>query len=215
MYICCLEVLLNFCTITIVKAKPEKEFLDTDNEPVKNQPMYKRLKTNDSGSSTSSQSFPINTYLSNNNSDKFKFPWSLRVLDLNGYDLFRVIELFVKSTSLTNAMDPTHDSLPMTTRDMVRHLSKIEETILETHGWSTDSTVWSEISQLEITPEYLKSSEATNNTFMESNLQYKIPFPLFEDVNNLPSQVTGIKSKRIRRFLFSKCFNIFDIIKVV
>lgn len=204
MYICCLEVLLNFCTITIVKAKPEKEFLDTDNEPVKNQPMYKRLKTNDSGSSTSSQSFPINTYLSNNNSDKFKFPWSLRVLDLNGYDLFRVIELFVKSTSLTNAMDPTHDSLPMTTRDMVRHLSKIEETILETHGWSTDSTVWSEISQLEITPEYLKSSEATNNTFMESNLQYKIPFPLFEDVNNLPSQVTGIKSKRIRRFLFSE-----------
>lgn len=193
MYICCLEVLLNFCTITIVKTKQEKEFLDTDNEPGKNQPMYKRFKTNDSGISTSSQSFPISTYLSNNNSDKFKFPWSLSVLDLNGYEMFRVIELFIKSTSLTNAMDPTHDLLLMTTRDMIRHLSKIEEAILETHGWSTDSTVWSEISQLEITPEFLKNNEATNKTFMESNLQYKIPFPLFEDVNDLPNQVTGIK----------------------
>ena len=148
----------------------------------------KKLKPNESTNFVSC--FSTNTFLSNN-SDKFQFPWSINAIDLTAYDFFRVIELFIKATCLTNAAQTSESVL--ITRDMVKHLNKIEESILETVGWSVDSNLWKEINQLKMNPDYSKAE--TNHTSENgSNLQYKIPFPLFEDVNNLPAPTTGIIS---------------------
>ncbi|XP_044745960.1 retinoblastoma-like protein 1 isoform X2 [Coccinella septempunctata] len=65
-----------------------------------------------------------------------KFPWILTALDIDACDFVKIIELIVRSK------DPFH-------RDTIKHLNKIEETILESLAWKSTSNLWNLIKQCE------------------------------------------------------------------
>lgn len=58
-----------------------------------------------------------------------KFPWVLETLNLPSYYCYKVIEVIV-----------TYDDL--LSRDMVKHLNAVEESILESLAWSASSPLW-------------------------------------------------------------------------
>ncbi|XP_071443749.1 retinoblastoma-like protein 1 isoform X2 [Hetaerina americana] len=62
------------------------------------------------------------------------FPWILDVLGIEAYYFYKVIELIVLA----------EDQL---SRDMVKHLNFIEEQILESMAWKSDSPVWDAIAE--------------------------------------------------------------------
>ncbi|PIK33212.1 hypothetical protein BSL78_29976 [Apostichopus japonicus] len=57
------------------------------------------------------------------------FPWILEVFNLHGYYFYRVIELLLRA----------EDGLP---RDIVKHLNRTEEMILQEKAWAGDSPLW-------------------------------------------------------------------------
>ncbi|KAJ8041704.1 Retinoblastoma-like protein 1 [Holothuria leucospilota] len=57
------------------------------------------------------------------------FPWILEIFNLKGYYFYRVIELLLRA----------EDGLP---RDIVKHLNRTEEVILQERAWSSDSPLW-------------------------------------------------------------------------
>ncbi|XP_057291225.1 retinoblastoma-like protein 1 isoform X2 [Hydractinia symbiolongicarpus] len=57
------------------------------------------------------------------------FPWILKVFNLKPYHFFKVIELVIRGEDLS--------------RDVIKHLSRIEEQILETLSWRTGSPIYS------------------------------------------------------------------------
>ncbi|PSN32145.1 hypothetical protein C0J52_22608 [Blattella germanica] len=60
------------------------------------------------------------------------FPWILEALNLEAYYFYKVIEVIVK----------VEDGL---SRDMVKHLNLIEENILESMAWRSESPLWENI----------------------------------------------------------------------
>ncbi|XP_035741130.1 retinoblastoma-like protein 1 isoform X3 [Vespa mandarinia] len=60
------------------------------------------------------------------------FPWILKALDLEAYYFYKVIEIIVRA----------EEQLP---RDVVKHLSQIEERILEALAWQKNSPLWQAI----------------------------------------------------------------------
>ncbi|XP_012540035.1 retinoblastoma-like protein 1 isoform X4 [Monomorium pharaonis] len=73
----------------------------------------------------------IYSYKSN---DKI-FPWILKALNLDAYYFYKVIEIIVRA----------EDQL---SRDVVKHLNHIEEKILESLAWQSDSPLWQTIESL-------------------------------------------------------------------
>ncbi|CAL1676613.1 unnamed protein product [Lasius platythorax] len=73
----------------------------------------------------------IYSYKSN---DKI-FPWILKALNLDAYYFYKVIEIIVRA----------EDQL---SRDVVKHLNQIEEKILESLAWRSDSPLWQTIESL-------------------------------------------------------------------
>lgn len=65
-----------------------------------------------------------------NNSNRM-FPWILNAFELQPYHFFKVIELVIRSEDLS--------------RDVIKHLSKIEEQILESLSWKTGSPIYASI----------------------------------------------------------------------
>ncbi|XP_014468467.1 PREDICTED: retinoblastoma-like protein 1 isoform X2 [Dinoponera quadriceps] len=63
------------------------------------------------------------------------FPWILRALNLDAYYFYKVIEIIVR----------TEDQL---SREVVKHLNQIEEKILESLAWQSDSPLWQTIESL-------------------------------------------------------------------
>lgn len=63
------------------------------------------------------------------------FPWILNALNLDAYYFYKVIEIIVR----------TEDQL---SRDVVKHLNHIEEKILESLAWHSDSPLWQTIESL-------------------------------------------------------------------
>ncbi|XP_012233373.1 retinoblastoma-like protein 1 isoform X3 [Linepithema humile] len=63
------------------------------------------------------------------------FPWILKALNLDAYYFYKVIEIIVR----------TEDQL---SRDVVKHLNQIEEKILESLAWQSDSPLWQTIVSL-------------------------------------------------------------------
>lgn len=63
------------------------------------------------------------------------FPWILKALNLDAYYFYKVIEIIVR----------TEDQL---SRDVVKHLNQIEEKILESLAWQSDSPLWQTIESL-------------------------------------------------------------------
>ncbi|XP_076687043.1 retinoblastoma-like protein 1 isoform X3 [Andrena cerasifolii] len=60
------------------------------------------------------------------------FPWILNALNLDAYYFYKVIEIIVRA----------EDQL---SRDVVKHLNQIEEKILESLAWQSDSPLWAAI----------------------------------------------------------------------
>ncbi|XP_031826852.1 retinoblastoma-like protein 1 isoform X2 [Nomia melanderi] len=71
------------------------------------------------------------------------FPWILNALNLDAYYFYKVIEIIVRA----------EDQL---SRDVVKHLNQIEEKILESLAWQSDSPLWGAIQS---TPEGVPSCE--------------------------------------------------------
>ncbi|KYN00080.1 Retinoblastoma-like protein 1 [Cyphomyrmex costatus] len=63
------------------------------------------------------------------------FPWILKALNLDAYYFYKVIEIIVRA----------EDQL---SRDIVKHLNHIEEKILESLAWQSDSPLWQTIESL-------------------------------------------------------------------
>ncbi|XP_011875913.1 PREDICTED: retinoblastoma-like protein 1 isoform X2 [Vollenhovia emeryi] len=63
------------------------------------------------------------------------FPWILKTLKLDAYYFYKVIEIIVRA----------EDQL---SRDVVKHLNQIEEKILESLAWQSDSPLWQTIDSL-------------------------------------------------------------------
>ncbi|XP_043383306.1 retinoblastoma-like protein 1 isoform X4 [Chelonia mydas] len=57
------------------------------------------------------------------------FPWIIEVLDLRPFYFYKVIEVLIRSEEGLS-------------RDMVKHLNNIEEQILESLAWTSDSALW-------------------------------------------------------------------------
>ncbi|XP_077315310.1 retinoblastoma-like protein 1 isoform X1 [Lithobates pipiens] len=57
------------------------------------------------------------------------FPWTIEALNISPFYFYKVIEVFIRS----------EDGL---SRDMVKHLNTIEEQILESRAWTSDSNLW-------------------------------------------------------------------------
>ncbi|XP_043272516.1 retinoblastoma-like protein 1 [Venturia canescens] len=66
------------------------------------------------------------------NNDRL-FPWILQSLNVEAYYFYKVIEIIVRA-----------EQLP---RDVVKHLNNIEEKILESLAWKSDSPLWQAIEQ--------------------------------------------------------------------
>ncbi len=62
------------------------------------------------------------------------FPWILDIFKLEPIHFYKVIEVIIR----------TEDSLP---RDVVKHLQRIEEQILESRAWSSGSPLWEAIAR--------------------------------------------------------------------
>nr|XP_057911502.1 retinoblastoma-like protein 1 isoform X2 [Doryrhamphus excisus] len=58
------------------------------------------------------------------------FPWIINVFKLAPFYFFKVIEVFIRSEEGLS-------------RDMVKHLNQIEEQVLESRAWTSDSALWS------------------------------------------------------------------------
>ncbi|XP_035243442.1 retinoblastoma-like protein 1 [Anguilla anguilla] len=57
------------------------------------------------------------------------FPWIIEVFGLRPFYFYKVIEVFIRSEEGLS-------------RDMVKHLNGIEEQVLESRAWSSDSALW-------------------------------------------------------------------------
>ena len=60
------------------------------------------------------------------------FPWILETFQLEAYQFYKVIEIIIRNE---------HGLA----RDVVKHLQRIEEQILESRAWGSNSSVWEAI----------------------------------------------------------------------
>lgn len=97
----------------------------------------------------------IYSYKSN---DKI-FPWILNALNLDAYYFYKVIEIIVRA----------EDQL---SRDVVKHLNQIEEKILESLAWQSDSPLWGAIQS---TTEGVPSCEEVSLPGMLETVDPNIP----------------------------------------
>jgi hypothetical protein len=140
--------------------------------------------------------YKLSIYLSNN-STKFQFPWSLNLFQLNSFDFFKMIELFIKTTSLTNQTLVNHPALGINqefnslllNKEMIQYLNSLELQLLESLIWKEDSSIWQNLMTLKIDQNHFKHSNINN-----SICQQKCPFPFYDDVNILPNQLNTTAS---------------------
>ncbi|KAL4219927.1 Retinoblastoma-associated protein [Mactra antiquata] len=83
--------------------------------------------------------------------NKFMFPWILQVFDLYAYDFYKVLESFIKAE-------------PNLTREIVQHLTTIENRILDSIAWQPESPVHTAIDAAgTITTNVSSPSKSINN----------------------------------------------------
>uniref|UniRef100_A0A4W6DCD6 Retinoblastoma-like protein 1 n=1 Tax=Lates calcarifer TaxID=8187 RepID=A0A4W6DCD6_LATCA len=89
------------------------------------------------------------------------FPWIITVFKLAPFYFFKVIEVFIRSEEGLS-------------RDMVKHLNSIEEQVLESRAWTSDSALWS---ALEAAGNKVPTVEevSSRQTYKHSNVQPHLP----------------------------------------
>lgn len=65
---------------------------------------------------------------------QYMFPWILHRIDLPAYHFYKIIELVVRNENQLS-------------RDMVKHLTMVEERILDSISWEADSPLWRTIEE--------------------------------------------------------------------
>lgn len=65
---------------------------------------------------------------------QLNFPWILDVLQLPAYHFYKIIELVVRTENQLS-------------RDMVKHLNMLEERVLDSMSWTSDSPLWKTIEE--------------------------------------------------------------------
>uniref|UniRef100_A0A7N8YAV4 Retinoblastoma-like 1 (p107) n=1 Tax=Mastacembelus armatus TaxID=205130 RepID=A0A7N8YAV4_9TELE len=91
------------------------------------------------------------------------FPWIINVFKLAPFYFFKVIEVFIRSEEGLS-------------RDMVKHLNSIEEQVLESRAWTTDSVLWS---ALQAAGNKVPTVEEVSRTHALKHTQYILMFLSF------------------------------------
>ena len=128
----------------------------------------------------------VDTEHSNINKSPLRFPWCLTALHLHAFDMLRLIELFVKSTTSTSSSAApksqqllplqSHGHVNLLSRDVIRHLSACEERICESLAWQSRSPLWAHLARLKLANSPSSSSSSSGHHVDKA-------FPLSEDVN--------------------------------
>ena len=63
-----------------------------------------------------------------------RFPWILEAFDLHAYHFYKVIEIIIRAEENLS-------------RDVVKHLSQVEEKVLEELAWKDGSPLWDALAQ--------------------------------------------------------------------
>jgi hypothetical protein len=186
-YVCCFEIIFNFCTIACCCSMPYSTTAAVTTTPTNS------LEDTE----ISIEYIKISNYLTQLTSlsinDKFTFSFNIHLANLNEYYFFQIIESFIKSTTTDTSV-----KLSILDRDMIKHLNGIEEKIIEHLGWLSESPVWSKLDLVKINEKY-------SNNFLQANnnaIHLLIPFPLYDDVlgtsnisnNNSSTQITSSSS---------------------
>lgn len=186
-YVCCFEIIFNFCTIACCCSMPYSITAAATTTPTNS------LEDTE----ISIEYIKISNYLTQLTSlsinDKFTFSFNIHLANLNEYYFFQIIESFIKSTTTDTSV-----ILSILDRDMIKHLNGIEEKIIEHLGWLNESPVWSKLDLVKINEKY-------SNNFLQANnnaIHLLIPFPLYDDVlgtsnisnNNSSTQITSSSS---------------------
>jgi hypothetical protein len=137
-----------------------------------------------------------NSFYLTETKQNIKFPWSLKQLNIDSYDLFMFIELFVRSISLLNNSQQNASQQKTTNpqllcyldREMVKYLNNIEEIILEKLVWSANSKIWNELEKIQL-------NKNLNISFSKTT-QLDETFPLNQDLylDDLNSAAKSIAS---------------------
>ncbi|CAL1535669.1 unnamed protein product [Lymnaea stagnalis] len=83
------------------------------------------------------------------------FPWIVDIFELGPYHFYKVIEIIIRAEKGLS-------------RDVVKHLNHIEESILESYAWKSDSPVWDAIKENLIVP---SCEDVTPGNLMEGTKQ--------------------------------------------
>jgi hypothetical protein len=62
------------------------------------------------------------------------FPWSIITLSIPAVNFYKIIEVVIRAE-------------PELSRDMVKHLNRCEERVLEELAWTSDSPLWTSIAR--------------------------------------------------------------------
>ena len=98
MYICCFEVLYNFTSVKLISTSRDNEHVTTLNV----------------------HTSKLDTFLYGKSLCKLKFPWSVERVDLCAFDFMRIIELFVRTTTVTSTSTPSHNKKNENAENMPR-----------------------------------------------------------------------------------------------
>ncbi|XP_028391773.1 LOW QUALITY PROTEIN: retinoblastoma-like protein 2 [Dendronephthya gigantea] len=108
------------------------------------------------------------------------FPWILEVYELSPYFFYKVIEVLIRA----------EDGL---SRDVVKHLNYIEEQILETMAWQSDSPLWAAINTLHQVPS-CEDVTIPQNIEHVASLRSPIIHPRVERISGEESLKRGVPS---------------------
>ena len=113
------------------------------------------------------------------------FPGSLTAISLNSADFFRVIELFIKANTATS------DHSVYLNREMIKHMNKVEENILESLAWQSDSAMWTELSNVRINPSYTENTLFSYTAPLNDELYTHLSNNSMKSVTNNYNSNTG------------------------
>ncbi|XP_023018389.1 retinoblastoma-like protein 1 isoform X2 [Leptinotarsa decemlineata] len=112
-----------------------------------------------------------------------KFPWLLDVFDVQPFHFVKVIELIVR----------TRDQL---WREMVKYLNKIEETVLESLVWKSNSRIWEMIANSgQDIPKFSDTALPGHLLYNDQNQSTESPTPSATD--RFQSPVSGAVSRQL------------------
>nr|XP_018896669.1 PREDICTED: retinoblastoma-like protein 1 isoform X1 [Bemisia tabaci] len=105
------------------------------------------------------------------------FPWILDTLEIKPYHFYKVIEIIVR----------TEEQL---SREIVKHLNTIEEQVLESLAWQSDSPLWDNIATASITTEFPNAVPSCEDVSLPGQLQLSDPSYNPQSNTNNTSSVT-------------------------